>query len=513
MASQDSPISHAAPLKEGYMLNNSYVIERKIGSGGFGITYKAKEIASGRTVVIKENFPAGCVYRDTTNGETVQPYPDKVELFNWSMGNFWKEVATLIELPYHPNVVRVLAAFYANNTGYIVMKQVKGINLHKLYPEHSNIPRKFLLPFINSMLEALAHLHKNGVIHRDIKPENIIITPDGSPVLIDFGAARISSENRKATQIGTFGYAPPEQISTTCYNEFPQPHIDLYALGATCYRLITGRDPMYNTDLLKANKIARRQYPRYVLATIDKAREAEPLKRWQSAAEWQTELVDAEKRVNPFVSALSMIFTFAFVLFLPLILKKCDGGKQDNDSSQPRIERPALPDIELPIEPLKPIKKSPKPIKKSPKPIVEPPVETEPADVAVERPVHEEPILEETDFKELELVSAVQSEPVETPEPSCTVYDITLPVPEPEIQSNIDGVSQPSIVVKAPPALPVTELLLNEDSKFYTIKLGDTLARIARKHKITVQRLMQLNNMTNADASKIRIGDRLRVAE
>ena len=93
-------ISPTVALKEGYILNNSYIIEQQIGMGGFGITYKAKEIASGRTVVIKENFPMGCVYRDSFDEETVQPYPNKVKLFNWSMGNFRKEAATLINLPY-----------------------------------------------------------------------------------------------------------------------------------------------------------------------------------------------------------------------------------------------------------------------------------------------------------------------------------------------------------------------------------------------------------------------------
>lgn len=510
MSQSDSPISPATSLKEGYILNKSYVIERKIGIGGFGITYKAREIASDRPVVIKENFPAGCVYRDSTDGETVHPYPDKVELFDWSMENFKKEASTLINLPYHPNVVRVLAAFYANNTGYIVMKQVKGTNLHKLYPEHSNIPRKSLQSFMTTMLGAISHLHEHGVIHRDIKPENIIITPEGTPVLIDFGAARISTTNRRATQIGTFGYAPPEQIAKTGYNEYPQPNIDLYALGATCYRLITGREPIYNADLLTENKMVRRLYSRSVLATIDKARDPDSLKRWQSAAEWQAELNNAGKNVNPVVSILSMILTFSFFLFITPILDKCEKRK-DFDSEQHQASS------HIDIEDIKPHIKiypdmikdlNPKPTT-DPKPPVETPVLAEPTEIDAAVPVPDE-----SDFENPVLVppETVPSTPVEMPEPSYTGYDIVPTVPRPEIRPNLDE-SQPGETLKEPPTLPVTELLLNEDSKFYTVKRGDSLSRIARKHKISVLRLMQLNNMTNRQVSKIKVGDKLRVAE
>lgn len=478
--------------------------------GGFGITYKAKEIASGRTVVIKENFPMGCVYRDSFDEETVQPYPNKVKLFNWSMGNFRKEAATLINLPYHPNVVRVLAAFYANNTGYIVMKQVKGISLHKLYPEHCNIPRKFLQPFMNSMLGALAHLHQHGVIHRDIKPENIIITPDDTPVLIDFGAARISSTDRVATQIGTFGYAPPEQISKNDYDEFPKPHIDLYALGATCYRLITGREPIYNTDLLTANKTARRHYPRNVLATIDKARESKPLNRWKSASEWQEELNNAGKNVHPVVSILSMILTFSFFLFITPILEKCEKRKDfDSEQHQPSSHID-IEDIRscIKIHPdmIKDVK--PKPTT-NPKTPVETPVLAEPTEKEVAIPIPDE-----SDFENPELVPVEigWNTHIEMPEPSNTGYDINPPVQNPEILPEVDE-CQPSETWQEPPTLPVTELLLNENSKFYTVKSGDTLAKIARKHKISISRLMQLNNMTDRQAGKIRVGDKLRVAE
>lgn len=479
--------------------------------GGFGITYKATEIASGHTVVIKENFPSGCVYRNVFDEETVQPYPNRVKLFNWSMENFQKEAITLINLPYHPNVVRVLAAFYANNTGYIVMKRVKGISLHKLYPEHSNIPCKALLSFINNMLGALAHLHEYGVIHRDIKPENIIITPDDTPVLIDFGAARISTKNRKAKQIGTFGYAPPEQISKNCYDDVPKPHIDLYALGATCYRLITGREPMYNTDLLTANKIARRQYPRYVLAAIDKARNPDPLKRWQSAAEWQNELNNAAKNVNPVVSILSMILTVSFVLFLPLIVNTCD--------KPPKKEPP--PEIKQPPE--KPTERPKRPIK-SPKPHAVPPVVTttiEPVKDYVPTSIINAPsdknLLEALDnlctkidlYFSASLADATLVEILEeTLEP--TFEDYYIP-PPPEIEylpTNIE--IGPPI---DPPIISVTQLPFRQDNKFYTIQVGDTIFGIARKHRITVDRLRELNNIQISDVFHLVAGQHLRIAE
>lgn len=283
----DSHVTEALPV--GTRLYN-YVITDIIGSGGFGITYRAKEDVSGRIVVIKENFPTHpelkIVYRSPEDGKTVLPFPRYEEFYDWAKNIFAKEAHTLIGLPYHPNIVQVLSVFEANNTAYFVMPFIKGCSLHERYLPPATMPEHELRPFLKDMLEALAHLHAHNVIHRDIKPQNILITPEGKPVLIDFGAARPDNTRKSATQIGTAGYAPPEQMSEKEYDKHPKPHTDLYALGATCYRLITSYEPDYMFDRLAKDPTIKGKYSSELLQSIDKAREKNPEDRWQSAQEW-----------------------------------------------------------------------------------------------------------------------------------------------------------------------------------------------------------------------------------
>ena len=283
----DSHVTEALPV--GTRLYN-YVITDIIGNGGFGITYRAKEDVSGRIVVIKENFPRHpelkIVYRSPQDGKTVVPYPRYEEFYDWAKNIFAKEAHTLIGLPYHPNIVQVLSVFEENNTAYFVMPFIKGCSLHERYLPPATMPEHELRPFLKDMLEALAHLHAHNVIHRDIKPQNILITPEGKPVLIDFGAARPDNTRKSATQIGTAGYAPPEQMSKKEYDKHPKPHTDLYALGATCYRLITSYEPDYMFDRLAKDPTIKGKYSSELLQSIDKAREKNPEDRWQSAQEW-----------------------------------------------------------------------------------------------------------------------------------------------------------------------------------------------------------------------------------
>ena len=283
----NSHVTEALPV--GTRLYN-YVITDIIGNGGFGITYRAKEDVSGRVVVIKENFPRHpelkIVYRSPQDGKTVVPYPRYEEFYDWAKNIFAKEAHTLIGLPYHPKIVQVLSVFEANNTAYFVMPFIKGCSLHERYLPPATMPEHELRPFLKDMLEALAHLHAHNVIHRDIKPQNILITPEGKPVLIDFGAARPDNTRKSATQIGTEGYAPPEQMSKKEYDKHPKPHTDLYALGATCYRLITSYEPDYMFDRLAKDPTIKGKYSSELLQSIDKAREKHPEDRWQSAQEW-----------------------------------------------------------------------------------------------------------------------------------------------------------------------------------------------------------------------------------
>ena len=167
-----------------------FVIERVLGSGGFGITYLARDVRLDRQVVIKENLPVQFCFRDT-HSFTVAPrhsHGADAENFQWSLENFSREAAMLASLD-HPGIVKVLRSFEAFGTAYFVMHFVEGMALDELAKQRNGKPFGVheLTAWVERMLDALSHLHDRGIYHRDIKPGNVLITDEGMPVLIDFG--------------------------------------------------------------------------------------------------------------------------------------------------------------------------------------------------------------------------------------------------------------------------------------------------------------------------------------
>ena len=281
-------ITSALPV--GYMLQN-YRIERALGRGGFGITYLATENITGRKVVIKENYPRGVATRESANYGVRAVDADNKEMFDWALGSFVAEARVLTGLR-HPHIVQVLTAFEALGTAYYVMDYIGGNSLSKMRP--ADITEQRLLDILRPILSALSYIHTlpEMLLHRDIKSDNILITPEGTPVLIDFGAARAVISNKTQTKIGTVGYAPPEQWASGAVRG---PWTDLYALGATCYYLLTGKNPPDchdrlfadpGSDLLAKSAKLQQTFTPELLASIDKAFALRPTDRWQSAQEW-----------------------------------------------------------------------------------------------------------------------------------------------------------------------------------------------------------------------------------
>ncbi len=297
MSANNTIQSSALPV--GYVLRD-HTITAVLGQGGFGITYLAKEDLTDYTVVIKENFPADFANRHLQD-LTVIPRPGHDKNYRWSLESFVKEAQTLRNLPEHDNIVRIITVFKELNTAYIVMKPVDGQNLDRIHPEGTMIGKSDLLHLLHKLLPALTHLHSHGIIHRDIKPANIMLTSAGDPVLIDFGAARPTQNAKTLTIIGTIGYAPPEQISQEKIGTEnpPQPNWDIYALGATCYRLITGKNPTYSTSRLVNDDQLRSIYGAELLRSIDRARALDATERWQSAQEWLDNLNASEPSSVP----------------------------------------------------------------------------------------------------------------------------------------------------------------------------------------------------------------------
>ena len=270
-----------------------YRIIRKLGQGGFGITYLAEVIGSGEQVVIKENLPTFCAMRDRTTLQVAATDPDdELQEYAEYLKRFVNEARLLAQLN-HPNIVKVFGAFEALGTAYYVMPWVGGQELQTAAPASGVITESWLLPILRTLLSTLEYLHGRNIYHRDVKPANILLTEDGIPVLIDFGTARAIISDRSATHVGSPGYSPIEQITARGKRG---PWTDVYSLGATCYRLITGeRPPEANERLaeeedpllpLAPRAELRGRFSPAFLATIDKALALRGKNRWQTAAEW-----------------------------------------------------------------------------------------------------------------------------------------------------------------------------------------------------------------------------------
>jgi len=224
------------------VLDGSYLITRVVGTGGFGITYEAEDIGLGIKVAIKEYFPSGFSERDASlsvhprSGQDEQP-------FEWGRSNFLQEARTLASFE-HPGIVRVSRVFEANSTAYMVMGFEQGQSFDAWLKELGRPPMQDELDCIVApLLDVLETMHAADILHRDIAPDNIIIRPDGTPVLLDFGAARraASETGRRFTNIVKAGYSPCEQYASDASRQGPWS--DLYALGGTLYRAVTGKTP------------------------------------------------------------------------------------------------------------------------------------------------------------------------------------------------------------------------------------------------------------------------------
>jgi serine/threonine protein kinase len=225
------------------LFGGKYSVGKVLGQGGFGITYMGADNLLSRPVAIKELFPEGC----QRNGTTVQPTRIPPSDFSSMKQRFLDEARLLASLN-HPGIVKVYDFFEENNTAYMVMEYLRGKSLAKLVEERGGaLSEKEAVGYILKVCEALDVVHKAGYLHRDIKPENIIVCGDGRVVLVDFGAARayMAGKTGRMTVILTPGFAPYEQYATMA--RFG-PTLDIYALGATLYYLLTGEVPISAPD-------------------------------------------------------------------------------------------------------------------------------------------------------------------------------------------------------------------------------------------------------------------------
>jgi serine/threonine protein kinase len=277
------------------LLHGQYRISRFLNSGGFGITYIARD-ALNRDVVLKECFVEAFCSRHHSD---VQPRSDMARPHLQRALDSFDEEARILAMMNHPNIVRIHQLFAENGTSYMALDYVTGHDLVEIVEEKKAIltPGQ-IVKIAERLISALSHIHDRNLIHCDVSPDNICISPSGEPVLIDFGAARKVvdgvAQKHSGFSLVKDGYSPPElyQSSGVCGLES-----DIYALAASLYYAITGKTPADGETRLRA-LIADRPdplitlagvipgYPPGFLATIDRAMSVEPKDRYATAKSW-----------------------------------------------------------------------------------------------------------------------------------------------------------------------------------------------------------------------------------
>lgn len=285
-----------------------YKIEKVLGGGGFGITYLAQDVNLQLPVAIKEYFPSSLAVRAPDRSVHVRSEEGK-RMFDWGLERFIDEARALASFR-HPNIVRVLRYFKENGTAYIVMEYESGDPLKYWLAKQKGLDQRGLLKLVYPLLDGLDAVHKLNFLHRDIKPDNIYIRADGTPVLLDFGAARRVSADHDMTNIVSPGFAPFEQYHAKGNQG---PWTDLYSLGAVLYWITTGAKPMESASRVQEDTMpkavnlgSRAAFGEQLLQTIDWALTPAEKKRPQNVAELRRAFMQSEHVSTEMMTTVQM---------------------------------------------------------------------------------------------------------------------------------------------------------------------------------------------------------------
>jgi serine/threonine protein kinase len=288
-----------APLPDGLELAG-YRIVKKIASGGFSIVYLAYD-PDGNTVAIKEYLPSALALRQPGELAPVISKPNQA-VFRIGLKCFFEEGRALA-LIVHPNVVRVLNFFRANETVYMVMAYESGHSLQehiaRLQSKGSKLNEAFIRALFTGVCGGLREVHANMLLHLDLKPANIYLRTDGTPILLDFGAARqtVNVDSPRVAPMYTPGFAPPE-----LYVKGAQlgPWSDIYSIGAAMYACMAGSAPQPADQRRTEDKmdpLINKLIANYSVALVEMVRNClalDPLVRPQSVFSLQKVLAAAQ---------------------------------------------------------------------------------------------------------------------------------------------------------------------------------------------------------------------------
>jgi serine/threonine protein kinase len=289
---------------------NGYEIKDVLGTGGFGVTYRATDLNLSQEVAVKEYFPTIAMrqsgsYQVKANSHVTQPE------YDIGLKRFHEEGPIMAKFS-HVNIVRVLNVFEGNGTAYMVMEYEHGQDLDH-YVKNNARPLGYgeIIGFFMPILDGLRAVHKQNVLHLDIKPDNIFIRTNSTPCLIDFGGARhYAAEDAKKSRlvnkvsfmVAADGYSPPEQYSEQRENKGPWS--DIYALGATIYVCMSAGQPLIRSTerldqiingfpdpLIPATRRFQGKYPQELLELVDRCLAPQRDRRPQNAEDMQDVLI------------------------------------------------------------------------------------------------------------------------------------------------------------------------------------------------------------------------------
>ena len=261
-------------LSPGSVLVGHYRIEKILGQGGFGITYLATDLSLDRLVAVKEFFPKEyCNREEQTSHMSVGTAGNKDFVERLKM-KFLKEARNIAKFNC-PYIIKIFAAFEANNTAYYVMEYIEGENLRDMVKRQGPLSVEKATDYIEKIGEALEYVHAHHINHLDVKPANIMVRKsDDKPVLIDFGLSKEYNEEGHQTSTTptgiSHGYAPIEQYNAGGVSDF-SPESDIYSLGATFYYLLTANTPPEALRLLEEPLSFPPQLPYNLQRAINKA--------------------------------------------------------------------------------------------------------------------------------------------------------------------------------------------------------------------------------------------------
>lgn len=284
------------------VIDGKYMLGHCIGAGGFGITYVALDLKTQKRCAIKEYFPSNLAYRDRNTNEVSCSSKD-IREYSHGLKRFYEEARTLATLKGEKNIVEIRAYLKANNTAYIVMEYVDGINLKKnMVQKGGTYSYDEAKRIFTEIAIALDKVHVKKLLHRDLTPENVLIKKDGSIKVIDFGSARDYIKNATGMSVMVkSGYAPVEQYSS---EKKQGPYTDIYSLCCTIYFMLSGQYVPDAFDRVNGKNVPRLDFvvagvPEKFASIIEKGMAVLPAERYQSIGEMLVNLQQDEPVVVP----------------------------------------------------------------------------------------------------------------------------------------------------------------------------------------------------------------------